>query len=214
MGRTLQTAVRCQAAIENGLRSRGYTAIAGADEVGRGSLFGPVTAAAVVLSRERPVRGLDDSKQLTPERRQTLALRIRERAVCWAVASVDAADIDRLNIYQASRLAMKLAVLQLAPAPDYVLCDAVTLDLPLPQQGIIQGDAQCHAIAAASIVAKVHRDALMVEFDQIYPQYGLARHKGYSCPEHDRALRQHGATPLHRRSFEPVYRLDQRELSL
>ena len=107
---------------------------------------------------------------------------------------------------------MKMAVLQLTPAPDYLLCDALTLDLPMPQQGIVQGDAQCHAIAAASIIAKVHRDALMVEFDAVYPQYGLARHKGYGCPEHGRALRQHGATPLHRRSFEPVYRLDQFEL--
>ncbi len=206
--------MKCQAAIENDLRSRGYTAVAGADEVGRGSLFGPVTAAAVVLCPQRPVRGLNDSKQLTPERRETLSLRIRERARCWAIASVDAAEIDGINIYQASRLAMKLAVLQLSPAPDYLLCDALTLDLPMPQQGIIQGDAQCHAIAAASIIAKVHRDALMVEFDAIYPQYGLARHKGYSCPEHGRALRLHGATPLHRRSFEPVYRLDQFELLL
>jgi ribonuclease HII len=186
--------------------------VAGADEVGRGSLFGPVTAAAVVLCPERPVRGLNDSKQLTPERRQTLALRIFERATCWAIASVDAAEIDRINIYQASRLAMKMAVLQLTPAPDFLLCDALTLDLPMPQQGIVQGDAQCHAIAAASIIAKVHRDALMVEFDAVYPQYGLARHKGYSCPEHWRALQLHGATPLHRRSFEPVYRLDQFEL--
>ena len=204
--------MKCQAALENDLRSRGYTAIAGADEVGRGSLFGPVTAAAVVLSPERPVRGLNDSKLLTPQQRQTLSFRIRERATCWAIASVDAAEIDRINIYQASRLAMKMAVLQLTPAPDYLLCDALTLDLPMPQQGIVQGDAQCHAIAAASIIAKVHRDALMVEFDAVYPQYGLARHKGYGCPEHGRALRQHGATPLHRRSFEPVYRLDQFEL--
>ncbi len=195
--------------MEDGLRSRGYLAIAGADEVGRGSLFGPVTAAAVVLSPQRPVRGLNDSKQLTPERREVLSARIRERAVSWAIASVDAAEIDRINIYQASRLAMKMAVLQLTPGPDYLLCDAVTLDLPLPQRGIIDGDAQCHAIAAASIIAKVHRDALMREFDQVYPQYGLARHKGYCCPEHFRALRDHGPTPLHRRSFEPVYRLDQ-----
>ena len=204
--------LKCQPALENDLRSRGYLAIAGADEVGRGSLFGPVTAAAVVLSPERPVRGLNDSKQLTPERREVLSERIRERAVAWAIASVDAAEIDRINIYQASRLAMKMAVLQLVPSPDYLLCDAVTLDLAVPQRGIIDGDAQCHAIAAASIIAKVHRDALMREFDLIYPQYGLARHKGYCCPEHFRALREHGATPLHRRSFEPVYRLDQFQL--
>jgi ribonuclease HII len=212
VGACAKAVLKCQPALENDLRSRGYLAIAGADEVGRGSLFGPVTAAAVVLSPERPVRGLNDSKQLTRERREVLSERIRERAVSWAIASVDAAEIDRINIYQASRLAMKMAVLQLVPFPDYLLCDAVTLDLSLPQRGIIDGDAQCHAIAAASIIAKVHRDALMREFDQIYPQYGLARHKGYCCPEHFRALREHGATPLHRRSFEPVYRLDQFQL--
>ena len=186
------------------MRARGFCAVAGVDEVGRGSLFGAVFAAAVILSPDRPVRGLNDSKQIEPERREVLAGRIRERAAAWAVAAVDAAAIDRINIYQASRLAMRLAVQKLAIPADFLLIDAVPLDVPIPQHPLIHGDAQCHAIAAASIVAKVERDACMRVWDEIYPQYGLARHKGYNTPEHVRALEQHGPTPLHRLSFEPV----------
>jgi ribonuclease HII len=195
---------RCEGKLEGELRVRGFRAVAGVDEVGRGALFGPVVAAAVVLSPERPVRGLNDSKLLEPERRETLAERIRERAAAWAVAAVDAAMIDSINIYQASRLAMKLAVSRLAPAPDFLLVDAVALDITIPQRGIIQGDAQCHAIAAASIVAKVYRDACMRAWDAVFPEYGLASHKGYATPEHSRAIEQYGPTPLHRLSFEPV----------
>ena len=190
--------------MERALRARGFRAIAGVDEVGRGSLFGAVFAAAVILSPDRPIRGLNDSKQLEPERREVLAERIRERAAAWAVAAVDAAAIDRINIYQASRLAMRLAVEKLVPAADFLLIDAVPLDLVIPQHPLIHGDARCHAIAAASIVAKVERDACMRVWDDVYPQYGLARHKGYNTPEHVRALEQHGPTPLHRLSFEPV----------
>ncbi len=190
--------------MERALRARGFCAIAGVDEVGRGSLFGAVFAAAVILSPDRPIRGLNDSKQLEPERREVLAERIRERAAAWAVAAVDAAAIDRINIYQASRLAMRLAVEKLVPAADFLLIDAVPLDLVIPQHPLIHGDARCHAIAAASIVAKVERDACMRVWDDVYPQYGLARHKGYNTPEHVRALEQHGPTPLHRLSFEPV----------
>jgi ribonuclease HII len=186
------------------LRARGFRFIAGADEVGRGSLFGAVVAAAVILSPDSPIRGLNDSKQIDPERREILAERIRERAVAWAVAAVDACTIDRINIYQASRLAMKQAVLQLNPASDFVLVDAVPLDLTVPQQPLIQGDERCHAIAAASIIAKVYRDRMMREWDRFYPQYGLASHKGYQTPEHIAAIRQHGPTPMHRFSFEPV----------
>jgi len=196
--------LRCEGALERALRARGFAAIAGVDEVGRGSLFGAVFAAAVILSPDRPVRGLNDSKQLEPERREVLAERIRERAAAWAVAAVDAAAIDRINIYQASRLAMRLAVEKLLPMADFLLIDAVPLDLAIPQHPLIHGDARCHAIAAASIVAKVERDACMRVWDEIYPQYGLARHKGYNTPEHVRALEQHGPTPLHRLSFEPV----------
>ncbi|MGI8988304.1 MAG: ribonuclease HII [Bryobacteraceae bacterium] len=195
---------KCEGALERELHSRGFFAIAGADEVGRGSLFGAVVAAAVILSPDSPVRGLNDSKQIEPERRAILAARIRDRALAWAVASVDAATIDRINIYQASRLAMRLAIQQLRPAPDFLLIDAVSLDLPIPQCPLIQGDERCHAIAAASIVAKVHRDAAMCSWDAQFPEYGLARHKGYQTPEHMRALERFGPTPLHRLSFEPI----------
>src|SRR6266404_3250349 len=174
--------------MERALRARGFCAIAGVDEVGRGSLFGAVFAAAVILSPDRPIRGLNDSKQLEPERREVLSERIRERAAAWAVAAVDAAAIDRINIYQASRLAIE----KLLPVADFLLIDAVPLDLAIPQHPLIHGDARCHAIAAASIVAKVERDACMRVWDEIYPQYGLARHKGYNTPEHVRALEQHG----------------------
>ena len=196
--------IRCDNAIERELRARGFCAVAGVDEVGRGALFGPVFAAAVILSRDRPIRGLNDSKQLEPERRAVLAQRIRERAVAWSVAAVDSATIDRINIYQASRLAMKLAVEKLQPAADFLIIDALYLDVPIAQRALIQGDARCHAIAAASILAKVERDACMCEWDAVFPAYGLARHKGYSTPEHAGALASHGLTPLHRLSFAPV----------
>src|SRR5690242_16766221 len=195
---------RCEGTIEREVRARGFRAVAGVDEVGRGALFGPVVAAAVILCPERPVRGLNDSKLLDSERREVLDARIRERAVAWAVAAVDAATIDHMNIYQASRLAMRIAVSRLNPAPDFLLVDAVPLNYPLPQRALIKGDARCHAIAAASIIAKVHRDALMRVWDEVFPQYGLASHKGYSTPEHYRAIEEHGPTPLHRLSFEPV----------
>jgi ribonuclease HII len=195
---------RCEGTIEREVRARGFRAVAGVDEVGRGALFGPVVAAAVILCPERSVRGLNDSKLLDSERREVLDARIRERAVAWAVAAVDAATIDYVNIYQASRLAMRIAVSRLNPAPDFVLIDAVPLDLRIPQKPIIKGDARCHAIAAASIVAKVYRDRLMAVWHAVFPEYGLASHKGYSTPEHWKALEQFGPTPLHRLSFEPV----------
>jgi ribonuclease HII len=197
---------KCEGKLEDELRSRGFRLIAGADEVGRGSLFGAVVAAAVILSPDTPVRGLNDSKQIDPEQREILAERIRERAVAWSVAAVDAATIDRINIYEASRLAMKMAIGQLRPAPDFALVDAVPLDLSIPQQPLIQGDERCHAIAAASIVAKTYRDNMMREWDRLYPEYGLANHKGYHAPEHMDAIRRLGPTPMHRFSFEPVRR--------
>jgi ribonuclease HII len=195
---------RCEATLERELRARGFHAVAGVDEVGRGALFGAVFAAAVILSEDRPMRGLNDSKLLDPQRREVLAGRIRERAVAWAIGAVDAATIDRVNIYQASRMAMRLAVGRLNPAPDFLLVDAVPLELPLPQRALIKGDARCHAIAAASILAKVQRDACMRAWDSVFPEYGLAAHKGYATPEHCRAIEQYGPTPLHRLSFEPV----------
>jgi len=197
-------ALKCDGTLERDLRARGYRCIAGADEVGRGSLFGAVVAGAVILDPDRPIRGLNDSKLLDAERREELSARIRERATSWAVAAVDAAVIDQINIYQASRLAMKMALEALSPSPDFVLVDAVPLEIPQPQQALIHGDARCHAIAAASIVAKVYRDEMMRKWDVVFPQYGLARNKGYQAPEHIKALREHGATPLHRMSYDPV----------
>lgn len=207
MARTsAKPAWKCQGNLENELRARGYRRIAGADEVGRGSLFGAVVAAAVILSPDVTIRGLNDSKQIDPERREVLAERIRERAVAWSIAAVDAATIDRINIYEASRLAMKNALLALQPAADFVLVDAVPLQVTIPQRPLIQGDERCHAIAAASIIAKVYRDRMMCEWDRFYPEYGLASHKGYQSPEHLAALDRFGPTPLHRVSFEPVRR--------
>lgn len=192
---------------EYAARKQGFSRIAGADEAGRGSLFGPVYAAAVILDVAKPIRGLRDSKVLPPERRQVLAMRIRERAVAWAVATAEATEIDAINIYQASRLAIKRAVALLRPQPDYLLVDALKIDIDLPQRGIIHGDALSPSIAAASILAKVDRDACLCDWDQKYPQYGLARHKGYPTPEHLDALALHGPTPLHRMSYAPVRQL-------
>ena len=197
---------------ERTLRQLGYSRIAGVDEVGRGALFGPVFAAAVILFPDRPIRGLDDSKLLLPERRQVLAARIRERAQAWAVAAVDAFEIDRVNILQASRLAMARAVQALAPQPDYLLVDAVTVDTTIPQKALIHGDALSQCIAAASILAKVERDACLCRWHEVFPQYGLQNHKGYSTPEHSKALEAHGPTALHRFSFWPVRESCQRTL--
>ena len=194
----------CSSRFERAARKLGWTRIAGLDEVGRGALFGPVVAAAVILNPKRRIVGLDDSKQLTAERRATLAERIQEHALAWAVAEIDAQRIDAWNIYQASRQAMTMALQQLTVAPDYLLIDAVHLDVVIEQKSLIKGDCKSVSIAAASILAKTHRDARMEEWDATYPQYGLARHKGYATADHLEALRQHGPTPLHRYSFAPV----------
>jgi ribonuclease HII len=202
----------CSDAPEQALRYQGYTLIAGVDEVGRGCLFGPVVAAAVIL----PVKtanlarhGLKDSKQLTREQREHLDRKIRKVALAVAIAEVDAETIDRINIYQASRLAMLHAVQRLTVAPDHLLIDAMLLDLaelshPCAQTRLYYGDALSLSIAAASVVAKVHRDALMRELDLQHPQYGLASHKGYATAAHRKALREHGPCALHRRTFAPV----------
>jgi ribonuclease HII len=196
--------MRCSIQFEKQALQQGHQHIAGVDEVGRGALFGPVVAAAVVLNPDDRIRGLNDSKQLEPEERERLAGHIRQRARGWAVAACDAAVIDSINIYQASRVAMLAAVRALAPAPDLLLVDAVTIDWPGPQRAIIHGDALSVSIAAASILAKVHRDALMRRWDAIYPVYRLGSNKGYSAPQHLTALERCGATPLHRFSFAPV----------
>ena len=194
----------CSGRYERAARERGFRFIAGVDEVGRGALFGPVFAGAAVLDPDRPIRGLRDSKELEPEERELLASRIRERALCWAVAAADVFEIDRINILQATRLAMRRAIEKLSPRCDYLLIDAITVDLSLPQEPLIGGDARCQCIAAASILAKTARDECMRQWDVVFPEFGLSRNKGYGTDEHQAALRQYGPTTLHRFSFEPV----------
>jgi ribonuclease HII len=198
--------LRCTLKFEKLAWATGATLVAGVDEVGRGSLFGPVVAAAVILDPHDRIRGLRDSKLLPAERREDLAARIRERALAWAIAAVDSARIDQINIYHASRLAMQRAVDQLRPAAGYLLIDAMKLHCELPQRAIIHGDALSVSIAAASIIAKVERDRMVAEWDPVFPIYGLVSNKGYSTPRHLAALREHGPSPLHRQSFAPVWR--------
>jgi ribonuclease HII len=197
--------LHCTLRYEKKAWSSGSVMVAGVDEVGRGSLFGPVVAAAVILDPKYRIRGLRDSKLLLPERREVLAPRIREHAIAWSVAAVDAARIDQINIYHASRLAMREAVARLRPSADHLLIDALKIDCDLPQRAIIHGDALCASIAAASILAKVERDHMMCEWDTVFPEYGLASHKGYTTPKHIAALREFGPSPLHRQSFAPVW---------
>jgi len=197
----------CSGAHEQFLRLRGFRLIAGVDEVGRGCLFGPVVAAAVILPEcldDLARAGLRDSKQLTALQRESLDRLIRSTALAISIAEIDAATIDRVNIYQATRLAMLSAVRALAIAPDHLLIDAMRLDHPCPQTRLIHGDALSLSIAAASIVAKVHRDRLLFALDAAHPGYGLASHKGYATTAHLRALIALGPTPLHRLSFAPV----------
>ena len=200
----------CGWSLEIAARKRGALRIVGIDEVGRGPLFGPVVAAAVILPKGCRLHGLTDSKKLSEKKRNELDVEIRACAVAWAVAAVDAETIDRINIRRASLEAMRRAVEMLAqgpdlPLPDFLLIDGRdTIEWDCPQQAVIQGDATSYSIAAASVLAKVHRDRMMVEFDAAFPGYGLARHKGYCSAEHMEALRRLGPTPLHRRSFQPV----------
>jgi ribonuclease HII len=182
--------------------------ICGVDEAGRGPLAGAVVAAAVILDPARPIDGLDDSKKLTPAARERLAVLIRERAVAWAVAEASVAEIDRLNILQATMLAMQRAVAALGCVPDLVRVDGNRCPaLPVACEAVVQGDATVPAIAAASILAKTVRDAQMCALDVLHPAYGFAAHKGYSTPAHLAALRLHGAIDCHRRSFAPVREL-------
>src|ERR1700689_222155 len=189
---------------ERAARAAGYQVIAGLDEAGRGALFGPVFAAAVVLDPEKPIRGLDDSKLLDPGRREVLAGRIRERALAWAVGAADAFEIDRWNILEAARLAMRRAVDHIAGRCDHLLIDAIKIDVALPQTPLIHGDALSFSIAAASILAKVERDRALVAWDLVFPQYRLRQNKGYGTGDHLAALERFGPTALHRFSFEPV----------
>jgi ribonuclease HII len=185
----------------------GLTRVAGVDEAGRGPLAGPVVAAAVVIAPDRRVRGVADSKVLPPERREELFAMIQERAVAVGVGVVDHLTIDRINILEATRVAMAQALAVLAVVPELVITDFVALRaLACPQRNLVDGDARCASVAAASIVAKVTRDRLMRELDAEFPAYGFARHKGYATAEHIAAIDRHGLCPLHRRSFVSAWR--------
>ncbi len=182
--------------------------IAGVDEVGRGPLAGPVVAAAVILDPERPIAGLADSKQLSEKRREALSELIMEQALAWHIARAEVEEIDRINILQASLLAMQRAVLALKPMAELALIDGNRCpELPCPAQAVVKGDSLVAAISAASIIAKVARDREMVALDRDFPGYGLARHKGYPSRQHIEALQTLGVTSIHRRSYAPVRRL-------
>lgn len=180
--------------------------VAGIDEAGRGPLAGPVVAAAVILDPQRLVRGLADSKILSPERREELAILIRERAIAWATGEADVTEIDTINILHATMLAMCRAVAALSVSPEEALVDGNRCpDLACRVRAIVKGDRDVKSISAASIIAKTTRDAMLREFDKLYPVYGFAQHKGYGTPGHLAALERHGPCPIHRRSFAPVY---------
>jgi ribonuclease HII len=191
---------------ENQVIADGYRFIAGVDEVGRGCLAGAVVAAACILDLSKSIpEGLNDSKKLSAKKRETLDAQIRENAVCFAVGQIEAEEIDRINILQATKKAMISAVEKLNPTADFLLIDAVQLkELNLPQKAIIHGDAISASIAAASIIAKTFRDKLMCEYDVIYPEYGFAKHVGYGTKAHFEALKQYGACALHRKTFRGV----------
>ena len=195
----------CNLAHEDSLRARGLHFIAGIDEAGRGPLAGPVVAAAVILDAKKPILGLADSKKLSAHRREQLFDQICQRALCYAVAQASVQEIDRLNILQATLLAMRRAVDGLALAPAKVLVDGNRLPpLDVWARAIVKGDALVDAISAASILAKVTRDRWCLQVDRLYPQYGFATHKGYGTAAHLAALRVHGACALHRKTFRPV----------
>lgn len=188
---------------EKQLYLQGYELIAGVDEVGRGPLAGPVIAAAVILPRDCKIKNLNDSKKLSPQKREELYLEIKAKAIGIGLGRVGQADIDRLNIWQANLLAMKMAVEALSLEPDFLLIDGPRhrVKLPIEQKGITGGDGKCASIAAASIIAKVTRDRLMVKYHEKYPEYGFDRHKGYGTRLHFERLAKYGPCPIHRKSF-------------
>ena len=189
-------------------RARGFRVVAGLDEAGRGPLAGPVVAAAVVLPAKGKLKGINDSKKLSAAQREEMFSLLGEKALAMGVGIVEVEEIDRINILQASLKAMELAVEKLPQPPDFLLIDGIqSLCLPLPQQPIPKGDQRCLSIAAASIVAKVTRDRLMVAYHDQYPQYNFAQHKGYGTKEHLQAIQKYGCCPLHRRSFRSIYQL-------
>lgn len=187
---------------ENQAREMGIFLIAGMDEAGRGPLAGPVVAAAVMLDPEKPIYGVDDSKKLSPKKRAALKAEIEEKAISVGIGIVDVETIDTINILEATKLAMKKAVAALDPQPQQLLIDAVQLkDLPIPQKPIIKGDALSVSIAAASIIAKETRDEMLKAYDELYPEYGFASHKGYGTKQHMDAIRTYGPLPIHRKTF-------------
>lgn len=190
---------------ENDLLVKGHSYIAGCDEVGRGPLAGPVVAAAVILNPDIVIDGLDDSKKLTEKKRIALDIEIKKNALAYKIVYIYPKEIDKINIYQASKKAMIMAINGLNPFPSFVLSDAMPLDeLGIPFQSIIKGDSKSATIAAASIIAKVERDNYMVEMSKKYPEYGFEKHKGYPTKQHIEALNKYGVLDIHRRSYKPV----------
>lgn len=201
----------CTRRLEAQAFRRGWRRIAGCDEAGRGALLGPLYAAAVILDPAKPIPGVNDSKKLSPDQRLELSLEIRAKAIAFQVVAVEAREVDALNVYEASRQAMLRALRGLDPPPDFVLTDAMPLsarrgtgEFLVPHRAIIHGDARSVSIAAASILAKVARDAHLEKLDRLYPQYQLAKNKGYGTAEHLAGLARHGPCPEHRQTFQPV----------
>jgi len=205
------SAFKCTWKLEKQVFQSGCRLVAGCDEVGRGALLGPLYAAAVILDPAKPILGVDDSKKLTAVRRESLSREITEKAIAFKVVSVSAAEVDAINIYEASRQGMIRAVLALVPAPEFVLTDAMPLEVsgqaagfPIPYRAVVHGDALSVSIAAASILAKVARDTHLRELDRLYPKYGLATNMGYGTAVHLEALAAHGPCAEHRKSYQPV----------
>ncbi|HIR98755.1 MAG TPA: ribonuclease HII [Candidatus Coproplasma avistercoris] len=188
--------------LENELRASGFPLVCGVDEVGRGPLAGPVVCAAVIMPAHEVIDGIDDSKKLSAKKREKLSTLIRLSAMAFSIFCVQPQKIDEVNILQATRLCMKGAVESLSVRPDFVITDGnMTLDIDTPQRPVIGGDASCYSIGAASVLAKVYRDALMDKYAELYPAYGFARNKGYGTAEHIAAIKEYGLCPIHRRSF-------------
>lgn len=189
---------------ERQIKAQGFQLVAGVDEVGRGPLAGPVVAAAVMFPDNFYLPGINDSKKLPPQKREQLYEQIRRHALSVGIGIVEAEEIDRLNIYRATKKAMSQAVSQLSPFPDYLLVDAMSIDVPIPQLSLVKGDAKSASVAGASIIAKVYRDRLMENYGKVFPHYGFEKHMGYPTKEHLEAIRQYGPTVIHRKSFAPV----------
>jgi ribonuclease HII len=189
---------------EEQLLKQGYLNIVGTDEVGRGPMAGPLVAAAVILPPNIIIEGLNDSKKLTSKKREELYIEIMEKAIEVQVTFIDVETVDRVNVYEASKIAMSQSIRKMKNKVDYILADAMNLNLGIPSLGIIKGDAKSLSIAAASVIAKVERDHYMIEMDEKYPEYGFKNHKGYVTKAHLQAINKYGITEIHRKSFAPV----------